>query len=1033
MPLLRSLLLALVLTVLAAVPARALPFPADATALLSGAPDLQTPLSTPVAASANGPQALDQAGDRVAFTSESDGLVAGDDDAVSNVYVKDVASGAVTLVSRADGADGKPAHDNCREAAISRDGQAVAFTCDGPLDPVDRNGVSDVYLRTLATGRTTLVSRVNGLNAIGDDRSYGPSIDATGRYVAFVSHARNIAGLPAAADSPGARAYRRRIGVSDGVQPIGVPDGAVLPATQAVNVETVAISGDGTTVAFDTGAALDAADRNNTTDVYMRLPATDRTVLVSRADDLGAVGNGESRNPRVDGDGHTIAFESTATNLGGDQWPDDDVYTRDPYAGETELVSVPAGIETNAAAVVASISSDGGAVAYVTEAVGLDPADSVPDGLDVYVRRDGRSILASRADGPLGAPFDAARGAAISGDGTHVATTVGGQHGTAPGRVELRDLGGARTRLVSRPAGAAPFDNDGGDAGDGAVSADGRFVAFVTTAPALGAVPAGDGAVVVRDTETGGLTLASRADGPAGAPLAGAPRDLRITPDGRYVVFTLDSRGRFLLAPAFTSVWRRDLRDGRTALVSRADGADGAPADSYAGDPSISDDGSRVAFLTSATNFGDGDATGDEDVHVRDLASGRTLLASRRAGVDPPGAVSGDAFSGEISGDGRSVAFSSYENGIAEGAYNGAQNVFVRRLDTGATVLASRADDDRASTYGGSVLALDRDGDRVVFSSGDPQLPAGRDAIYVRDLTTSRLLLVSRADGPDGAPADNRIGEARISADGERVAFEASSSGPLAPGAPTDEGRRVYLRGLASARTRLLSRASGPEGAVPAFARLTGIAAGGGCVAFSGDPHALGAGTSDDYVQQFVRLVDARCGAAADDDVPGGDEDDGGGPGGRVPASRDRTAPRLTSVRLSSTRLRRGGKATALAAARRARRAPRAATSSVLSFRSSERGRLTIAVTREVAGRRAARGRCVQAGERVRRGRRCIALKPVATLRRTLRRAGANRLTLTAKFGRRTLAPGSHRLTLVVRDAAGNSSKPATVKLTVVR
>ncbi len=172
-----------------------------------------------------------------------------------------------------------------------------------------------------------------------------------------------------------------------------------------------------------------------------------------------------------------------------------------------------------------------------------------------------------------------------------------------------------------------------------------------------------------------------------------------------------------------------------------------------------------------------------------------------------------------------------------------------------------------------------------------------REEIYVRDLAAARLLLVSRGDGSDGAAADGRIGAARLSADGDRVAFEASSSGPLAPGAPTDEGRRVYLRELAAARTSLLSRASGPEGAAPAFAQLGGIAADGGCVAFSADPLALGAGTSDDYRQQFVRLVDDRCGAPPEQ---GGD----GGGGGQDPGETGAAAARAARWRRGRRRIR---------------------------------------------------------------------------------------------------------------------------------
>lgn len=884
------LLLAATVTVALSSSARALSLPAETTALLSGAPDLLTPLPTPVADATSGAQAVDRTGRYVVFSSEADGLFDGDDDSVRNVYLKRMATGEIELLSR--DSSGQPSHGDCDEPAIAPDAVAIAFTCDGPLDPADTNGASDVYACPIGCGPgigSRLVS-ANDSGAVGDGASRHPAVSAGGRYVAFSSRARNLDAVVS-----GASVYRRELGFGDGTLAVSIADGARSQSSQAAaDAEGISISADGDVVAFDTAAPLDAAaDRNNVRDIYARRVTSGRTALVSRVGTAGAAGDDSSRDPRIDADGDVVAFESTATTLSGaDTRPDLDVYRRNLTAGTTTVVSAGGAGKANADSVVAGISADGAAVAFLTAATNLDPDDSAPDGADVYVARPGGTVLASRADGAAGAPAEDARSAALSGDGAKVAATLGGLRGTAPSRVELRDLDAATTRLASRPPGAEPFVNAGGDAGDGAVSADGRYVAFVATAPALGVDPAGDGAVVVRDTETGAATVASRGDGPAGAPLPGSPRQVRITPDGRYVVFTLSPGGRVALAPSFDTVWRRDLRDSRTELVSRADGADGAPANAYAEDPSISDDGSRVAFVTSATNLGDGDPTGDVDVHVRDLAAGRTLLASRRDGSDPVAAASGDAFYGAISGDGRSVGFSSFERDLADGDRDGEEDVFVRRLDAGVTTLVGVADDGRKADRGARFAAIDRDGDRIALASDARTFPVPeREEIYVRDLAAARLLLVSRGDGADGAAADGRIGQARLSADGERVAFEASSSMPLAPVAPTDEGQRVYLRELTAGRTSLLSRASGSAGAAPAFAQLGGIAAGGGCVAFAARPRALGAAASDDYWQQFVRVVDDRCGAAAPSD--GGD--DGGGGSGEAPRGTTMAAARAAA------------------------------------------------------------------------------------------------------------------------------------------
>ena len=145
----------------------------------------------------------------------------------------------------------------------------------------------------------------------------------------------------------------------------------------------------------------------------------------------------------------------------------------------------------------------------------------------------------------------------------------------------------------------------------------------------------------MRDTQTGALILASRADGPDGAPSPREASSVTISADGRRVAFLTEAR----LDPADpsdeASAYVRDLVTGRTYLASRADGADGAGANDDVSDLAISGDGNRVAFGGRATNLGDGDAAPNYDVHVRDLAAGTTTLATAGAGGAPG---DGDAY-----------------------------------------------------------------------------------------------------------------------------------------------------------------------------------------------------------------------------------------------------------------------------------------------------------------------------------------------------------------------------------------------------
>ena len=159
------------------------------------------------------------------------------------------------------------------------------------------------------------------------------------------------------------------------------------------------------------------------------------------------------------------------------------------------------------------------------------------------------------------------------------------------GVVVLRELNGARhTDPVSRPAGTGPFVSGGGFANGGALSADGRYAAFGSYAPALGLPDGVESAIFVRDRVTGEVTLASRADGPSGAPFQVADEQPAISADGRRVAFTVgDGQDR--------GIWVRDIAAGRTFLASRADGPSGEAANAESRYPALDADGSRVAVL----------------------------------------------------------------------------------------------------------------------------------------------------------------------------------------------------------------------------------------------------------------------------------------------------------------------------------------------------------------------------------------------------------------------------------------------------
>ena len=133
-------------------------------------------------------------GRHVAFQSHASNLSAGSNPAVRNVYVRDRALGVTTLVSRADGEGGTGADADSGQAAISGDGTSIAFVSRASnLSGDDAAGTDDVFLRVPSAGSTVLVSRGDGAEGVAADAdSFGPSVDRSGRRVAFQSTANNL-------------------------------------------------------------------------------------------------------------------------------------------------------------------------------------------------------------------------------------------------------------------------------------------------------------------------------------------------------------------------------------------------------------------------------------------------------------------------------------------------------------------------------------------------------------------------------------------------------------------------------------------------------------------------------------------------------------------------------------------------------------------------------------------------------------------------------------------------------------------------
>ena len=304
----------------------------------------------------------------VAFDSLAGNLVSADTNGVSDVFVRDLTSGRTSRISVASG--GGQGNGDSFSPSISADGRFVAFASDATtLVAGDHNRAGDVFVHDRRTAETSRVSVTpGGLPANGD--SFGPSISADGRFVAFVSEASNLVRH----DTNGANdifVHDRKSGRTTRVSVAF--DGRQLNG----DAYSPSISGDGRIIAFTTVAGNAVpADENGASDVFVHDRQNGRTVLVS-ADRDGRLSDRGSFAPSLSADGRVVAFVTDGALVPDDRNNTEDVFVFDLTAGALRRISVASdGGEANQPSTWASISGDGGAVAFESLASNLVVADS---------------------------------------------------------------------------------------------------------------------------------------------------------------------------------------------------------------------------------------------------------------------------------------------------------------------------------------------------------------------------------------------------------------------------------------------------------------------------------------------------------------------------------------------------------------------------------------------------------------------------------------------------------------------------------
>jgi Tol biopolymer transport system component len=296
------------------------------------------------------------------------------------------------------------------------------------------------------------------------------------------------------------------------------------------------------------------------------------------------------------------------------------------------------------------------------------------------------------------------------------------------------------------------------------ISRDGRYVAFESQATNL--VPSDalrDLDVFVRDLIAGETSLVTQGTNQ----VSGLSQ---ISANGRYVAFLSSARLTADDTGDDADIFVLDRESGATARASigtngQEGNANAFVPDSYS-DVAISRNGRYVAFASSDDNLVAGDGNGLEDIFVRDRVAGTTVRIATESTGEPRTAPDNTTLVGiirpSISLDGRYVGFASARATLfgGGGILREVTDLYVRDLETGTTTRLTNGAEAANAELG---TALDGDGTHVAFSAlGD---------ILVRNLRSGAVTRVT----PDvvGTPAADALVSPSLNRSGRFLAFEA--------------------------------------------------------------------------------------------------------------------------------------------------------------------------------------------------------------------------------------------------------------------
>lgn len=292
----------------------------------------------------------------VAFTSQASNFSEIDGSSNQDIYIKNLHTGQLVWASAT--AQNSQSNGDSQHPSLSANGNLLAFdSLASNLSPIDTNNKSDIFLKNLKTGELRLISS-NQQGVQGNGHSSHPLLSHDGRWLAFESDASNLV----ANDTNGKRDIFMKDLQTGMIERLNLASNG---QQDNGNAHLEAMSANGRILAFSSdGNNLSAGDSNQQTDIFIKNRDKVGVERVS-VDSVGRQANGTSHHADLSNDGRLISFSSNASNLiANDGNLSEDIFIKDLQTGAIATVSEMANQAQASDSKLSALSGDGKVVIF---------------------------------------------------------------------------------------------------------------------------------------------------------------------------------------------------------------------------------------------------------------------------------------------------------------------------------------------------------------------------------------------------------------------------------------------------------------------------------------------------------------------------------------------------------------------------------------------------------------------------------------------------------------------------------------------